>query len=173
MFRIINATLAALCFLSALSTLPHVKASDALNIYGAPLKSCSQSGMALTGYTRNGSCTDIDDDAGSHHICIDLSSTTGGNFCSVTGQPDWCSSTMQCHSGSGLCPVENWCVCQWAFASYVENAGGCDEIQNIICDAINMQAPQAYMSYAGTKKYDDALACIETRCGVYFSEDES
>jgi hypothetical protein len=40
--------------------------------------------MALTGYTRSGQCYAHDDDHGSHHVCIDLSSTTGGNFCSVT-----------------------------------------------------------------------------------------
>ena len=45
--------------------------------------------MALTGFTRNGKCTDLVDDEGSHHICIDLSSTEGGDFCEVTGQPDW------------------------------------------------------------------------------------
>jgi uncharacterized protein (DUF2237 family) len=46
--------------------------------------------MALTGYTRTGLCNAHDDDQGSHHVCVDLSSTTGGNFCSVTvGPSSW------------------------------------------------------------------------------------
>lgn len=43
-----------------------------LNVYGNALEPCSTSGMALTGWTRSGSCVDEDDDAGSHHVCIDI-----------------------------------------------------------------------------------------------------
>ncbi len=129
---------------------------------------------------------------GSHHICIDVSSTSGGNFCTVTGQSDWCSSTMTCddttsassndggssdndqnssNTDDDLCPVQNWCVCQWAFASYLQTAGGCDYIQDIQCNATNLQALLAYSNMAGTskdydKKYTNALNCIESRCGV-------
>lgn len=53
------------------------------NVNGGALAKCSGPGMALTGFTRSGSCVDQNDDAGSHHICIDLSSTSGGNFCTV------------------------------------------------------------------------------------------
>ena len=28
--------------------------------------------MALTGFTREGTCTDRVDDAGSHHVCIEM-----------------------------------------------------------------------------------------------------
>ena len=130
--------------------------------------------MALTGYTRSGECVEEQDDVGSHHICIDLSSTTGGNFCNVTGQPDWCSSSMECDSSrptSQLCPVKNWCVCQWAFASYIEGAGGCDYIQTIKCNAVNIEALKAYQAAAGTindmnSKYTKALQCLESRCGL-------
>ena len=59
--------------------------SNYINVNGNALSSCSSDGMALTGYTRTGSCVDKNDDSGSHHICIDLSSTTGGDFCDVTG----------------------------------------------------------------------------------------
>ena len=127
----------------------------------------------MTGYTRTGYCVDINGDSGSHHICIDLSSTSGGNFCSVTGQSDWCSSTsMQCDTSNGSndngnCPVQNWCVCQWAFASYIENAGGCDQIQEIVCDSINYKAIEAYQATAGgNPKYADALQCLVDRCGL-------
>ena len=140
------------------------------NVYGEELQSCSSSGQALTGYLRNGMCTALVDDAGSHHICIDLSSTSGGNFCSVTGQPDWCSSKMACHEDqSSQCQVENWCVCQWAFASYIEKAGGCDKIQDLNCSAINMEAIKAYRS-STEEKHAAALQCLETRCNLAKTE---
>merc|ERR1712124_208794 len=101
--------------------------------------------MALTGFTRSSKCADQNDDEGSHHICIDMKSTAGGNFCAVTGQPNWCGSFMECDGNpSQTCPVEHWCVCQWAFASYIERAGGCDKIQSIVCEATNMAALDAY-----------------------------
>jgi len=138
------------------------------NVYGEPLQSCSSSGMALTGFTRTGLCVNQQDDIGSHHICIDLSSTTGGNFCTVTGQPNWCSSNMPCHdSKDNLCPIEHWCVCQWAFAKYIQMAGGCEHIQKIECNAVNKHALHAYQNAAQSdKQYMDALKCIESKCGL-------
>ena len=128
----------------------------------------SGAGMALTGYTRNGRCVDQDDDRGSHHVCIDLASTEGGNFCTVTGQSDWCSSSMGCDGGGGgLCPVNHWCVCQWAFASYIKRAGGCSKIQGIVCEATNAQALKAYkMQAPKDPSIAAALACLEERCGL-------
>jgi uncharacterized protein (DUF2237 family) len=132
--------------------------------------------MALTGYTRTGYCVDKNDDQGSHHICIDLSSTNevnGNNFCQVTGQDDWCSTAMPCQeyddggNDGNYCMVQNWCVCQWAFASYVETAGGCDNIQTIICAAVNLEALLAYQQQESTaEKYQNALECIVNRCGL-------
>jgi hypothetical protein len=94
----------ALIVMLACSSLVHARY---LNLHGDPLQKCSHTGMALTGYTRSGQCyahvsqsnrlpllnsvlnpsqkmVFQDDDHGSHHVCIDLSSTTGGNFCTVT-----------------------------------------------------------------------------------------
>ena len=72
---------------------------------------------------------------GSHHICINLQSTaSSGNFCEVTGQTDWCSDDkMPCHKNKNdkSCTPANWCVCQWAFRTYLQEAGGCDQIQDI------------------------------------------
>ena len=154
-----------------------------LNIYGEDLRECSRDGMALTGYTRSGKCVDQIDDAGSHHICIDLSSVNtntkskgGQNFCQVTGQSNWCDESMACvNSPYEKCPIQNWCVCQWAFASYIEKAGGCDQIQDIVCDAINLEAYLSYksildenihrrLSMSQTEKIASALSCIESRC---------
>ncbi len=143
-----------------------VGASSAyLNVNGGALQKCSGKGMALTGFTRNGQCVDRNDDQGSHHICINLASTTGGNFCTVTNQPNWCSSSMECDGESGQCPVEHWCVCQWAFSSYIEKAGGCDEIQDIVCEATNIEAYKAYKT-SSEPNVAAALACLESRCNI-------
>ena len=150
------------------------------NVFGDQLQPCCSEGMALTGYTRTGYCVDEDDDSGSHHICIDLSSTnTEENFCEVTGQNDWCSSMMPCDDGKGYqtndgegddddqCQVQNWCVCQWAFANYIQTAGGCNYVQDIVCESINQQALIAYKSKMNkASKYQDALECIVDRCGI-------
>lgn len=154
-----------------------INAESYQNVYGQTLQSCSSEGMALTGYTRNGYCVDEYDDQGSHHICIDLSSTSNNNnneddnFCTVTGQSDWCSNQdMPCHDNPDRsdCAIQNWCVCQWAFASYLQNAGGCDSIQSIVCDSINLQALLAYQTAAQQQdqKYVNALDCIVNRCGL-------
>lgn len=155
--------------------------SEHINIYGEALEPCSQDGMALTGYARTGYCVDLLNDEGSHHVCIDLSSLGGGNgneassqdFCTVTGQSLWCSATnMPCQADPSdySCPVENWCVCQWAFSSYVELAG-CESIQTVVCKSVNRQALLAYQfeaskSGAETKKYQNALDCLVEKCGL-------
>lgn len=63
---------------------------------------------------------------------------------------------------SYTCDIANWCVCQWAFAAYIEKAGGCDAIQDIQCNAINKEALVAYSS--NRNKYEEALACLVERC---------
>lgn len=79
-------------------------------------------------------------------------------------QPDWCSSSMPCHEGNGeMCQVGMWCVCQWAFASYIERAGGCDHIQNIKCEAVNKHA---LLAYKKLERYREARECIERKCGL-------
>ena len=90
----------------------HFADANYLSVTGKELEKCSGPGMALTGFTRTGQCVAHDDDAGSHHVCIDMASNSGGNFCTVTGQPDWCSSQMGCDGGGGKCPIEHWCLPQ-------------------------------------------------------------
>ena len=56
---------------------------------------------------------------------------------------------------------------QWAFASYIENAGGCDKIQNIVCEATNKVALTAYREHAHeSERIANALSCLEKRCGL-------
>jgi uncharacterized protein (DUF2237 family) len=157
----------SLCFAVSTTFLYLVNGSEYKNVYGDSLSPCSSNGMALTGYTRTGSCVDQNDDSGSHHVCIDMTSTTGGDFCDVPGQSAWCSSEMACHENrNDSCPVQHWCVCQWAFASYIEKAGGCDAIQDVVCDATNMEAIVAYQKQSSSQKDVNALNCLLKRCNI-------
>lgn len=144
------------------------------NIYGDELKQCSHDGMALTGFMRKGYCDSEPDDVLFHHICVDLSSVNLHplNFCGTTGQSNWCDEPQLCHgSKEKNCEVKNWCVCQWAFAAYIENAGGCENIHDLVCEAINIEA---YKTFKGILDSDEdlgdvshievALNCIESRC---------
>mmetsp|Transcript_8983 Transcript_8983/g.21861 ORF Transcript_8983/g.21861 Transcript_8983/m.21861 type:complete len:181 (+) Transcript_8983:62-604(+) len=148
-------------------------ADDAKNVYGNPLQPCSQDGMAKTGFDRSGKCVDEANDTGSHHICMNLSSASsnGEDFCQVTGQPDWCADTMPCHEDEHTeCPVENWCVCQWAFEGYLASAGGCDAVQEIECESVNIKAVEAYKE--DKEKHADALACLTERCNLKWEGDD-
>merc|ERR1711907_270449 len=142
----------------------------AKNIFGKPLALCSQKGMAMTGFTRNGKCVEQNDDTGSHHICIDLQDTAaaGGNFCKATGQPDWCDQKGRCFGESGMCTRKGWCVCQWAFTGYVGQKT-CANVQKLNCDAVNYEALKAYTcadedAEADGGKVKDALACLKSKC---------
>jgi len=129
--------------------------TESINVLGTPLEHCSQSGEATTGWYRNGMCTEGANDKGSHHICIDLhySRLEGGNFCSLTGQPNWCDELQQ---GK---PRVNWCVCQWAFARFLSKAT-CDDF-DVNCEATNMEA---LIAYENKPNYKDALACLKEKC---------
>eukprot|EP00537_Pseudo-nitzschia_pungens_P010583 CAMPEP_0172389392 /NCGR_PEP_ID=MMETSP1061-20121228/6285_1 /TAXON_ID=37318 /ORGANISM="Pseudo-nitzschia pungens, Strain cf. pungens" /LENGTH=309 /DNA_ID=CAMNT_0013119531 /DNA_START=288 /DNA_END=1217 /DNA_ORIENTATION=+ len=100
------------------------------------------------------------------------SSSASTNFCTVTGQSDWCSKQdMPCHSDPSdySCPVQDWCVCQWAFSSYVK-ASGCENIQTVVCESVNLQAVLAYQNEAAKwgadQKYQTALDCLVEKCGL-------
>merc|ERR1711936_303019 len=156
------------------------------NVMNETLSRCSTYGTAMTGWTRDGRCVDYGNDSGSHHICIDLKSTDP-NFCEQTGQPNWCSEQGECDIGDQtkvaektLCDREHWCVCQWAFAKYVQ-AQTCQNIQEVICDATNMEALKAYETNlvkikaaivakeapAGSdKELEDALSCLKEKCAI-------
>ena len=98
----------------------------------------------------------LDDDAGSHHMCITMWPNGVGhsgdvNFCEQTGQGvppnDWCESKMPCHEDAGQdCDIKNWCVCQWAWEMYVEKQG-CANIVDLHCESVNMKALEACASH--------------------------
>jgi uncharacterized protein (DUF2237 family) len=151
---------------------PPPAAGGAKNIFGQPLELCSKTGMAMTGFTRDGKCVEKNDDKGSHHVCIDLQDTAaaGGNFCKATGQPDWCDQKGECFGEKDkMCPRKGWCVCQWAFTGYVGKEG-CDKVQKLNCHAVNYEALKVYTcgaikhGEADGGKFTDALACLKKKC---------
>jgi uncharacterized protein (DUF2237 family) len=173
----VSLTLVLLSLLSFVNGSNHHHHHHYKNVFGHSLSSCSSEGMALTGVTRTGYCVDEDDDAGSHHICIDLSSTKGGNFCTVTNQtdPNWCVGKDACNNNKHeKCGIKNWCVCQWAFSTYIDKAGGCDAIQDLVCDAVNMEALLKYREKAPhDRKIKNALDCLVKRCHIDTSSDST
>lgn len=150
-----------------------------LNIYGQELQPCSTAGMALAGRTSTGFCTEKNDVSDSLHVCIDLSSND--NYCTITNQnQNWCSESKPCDNGYGqsceeTCPIENWCACQWNFASYVQLVGGCNYVKDLQCNAINLQTIRAYVNTISRKKdrskrIYNALNCLVSKCGLSNTE---
>ena len=76
------------------------------NVYGEPLKSCSE--RPLTGFFRTGCCHTGPEDIGLHTVCIEVTadflafSKARGNDLS-TPQPDF--------DFPGLKPGDRWCLC--------------------------------------------------------------
>ena len=114
------------------------------NVRGTPLQPCSELGMPATGYTRDGICSLHSGDAGSHHVCLKQLKDT--NFCTITGQDDWCSA------------VNDWCVCEWAFERAVQH-DGCDAFE-IKCEATNKLALKHY----DRSDMTHAAECIRRKC---------
>jgi uncharacterized protein (DUF2237 family) len=86
------------------------------NVYGEPLKSCSE--RPLTGFFRSGCCHTGPEDLGLHTVCVEVTeeflafSKAAGNDLS-TPQPEF--------DFPGLNPGDRWCLCaaRWreAFAA--------------------------------------------------------
>ena len=79
---------------------------DSINIFGEPLKECSNSPM--TGFFRNGCCDTSNEDFGSHTVCIlatkkflDFSASMGNDL----------STPMPAAGFNGLNPGDQWCLC--------------------------------------------------------------
>ena len=136
------ATLSASRYTS--TKIPSCKERTMTSVLGQPLQPCSESGMPVTGYTRDGVCSLHSGDTGSHHVCLRRLGET--SFCETTGQPNWCESK------------DNWCVCEWAFDTAVAKAG-CDSFQ-IKCDSTNQLSLDHYERAGKT----DAASCIREQC---------
>lgn len=133
-----------------------------VNVHGGALKACSGTGMAATGYGRDGFCRDEAGDSGSHHMCLDIA-TGEANFCESTGQPNWCDEKDACQGDEkARCPRKKWCVCQWAFDKVLQRTP-CSELK-LDCAATNLKALEAFRR--DPKKYSRALKCIGEKCAV-------
>jgi len=94
------------------------------------------------------------------------------NFCTVTGQSNWCEEDNECtEDKTKACPIEHWCVCEWAFSSYLQEAGGCNQSADVICDATNQNALLHYEgAIAGGgeagEKAQNALNCLKSKCNL-------
>ncbi|MCA8878917.1 MAG: DUF2237 domain-containing protein [Rhodobacteraceae bacterium] len=80
------------------------------NVYGAPLKPCSQ--KPLTGFYRNGCCDTGPSDRGSHTVCVIMnaeflafSKYVGNDL--TTPRPEF--------GFAGLRPGDRWCLCAGRF----------------------------------------------------------
>eukprot|EP00808_Paulinella_micropora_P016880 g14435.t1 len=135
-----------------------VKDAGHKNVFGGELQTCSRDGEATTGWFRDGHCTDGADDHGSHHICIQMEA----DFCIATGQSNWCTKPI---NGK---PIGHWCVCQWAYASYLQAKGGnCQAFSHVDCQATNMQALLSYRQQApNDASIANALKCLEQVCSI-------
>jgi uncharacterized protein (DUF2237 family) len=80
--------------------------TDALNVLGEPLQSCSFD--PLTGYFRDGCCNTDEQDHGTHVVCARMTeaflrfSAERGNDL-ITPRPEW--------RFTGLKPGDRWCLC--------------------------------------------------------------
>ncbi len=79
---------------------------ESINVFGEPLRECSNSPM--TGFFRNGCCDTSDEDFGSHTVCIIVtkefllfSASVGNDL----------STPMPAMEFSGLNPGDQWCLC--------------------------------------------------------------
>eukprot|EP00746_Dinoflagellata_sp_MGD_P000872 gnl/MRDRNA2_/MRDRNA2_101620_c0_seq1.p1 gnl/MRDRNA2_/MRDRNA2_101620_c0~~gnl/MRDRNA2_/MRDRNA2_101620_c0_seq1.p1 ORF type:complete len:418 (+),score=106.10 gnl/MRDRNA2_/MRDRNA2_101620_c0_seq1:143-1396(+) len=134
---------------------------EAKNVLGGPLKQCSHTGEAKTGWMQTGQCIDATHDKGAKHVCMKVND----DFCEKTGQAEWCNEKLACHGQDGKCPIVNWCVDQWGFSKYLAQAGGCDAIESLDCEATNQAAVDAFKE--STDPADAAaLQCLSQMCGI-------
>jgi len=146
---------------------------DEKNANGGVLQPCSISGMALTGGSREGYCVDSYGRSGSH-ICmnIDNSNDDINNFCNLEyseAKLPACreNGVFPCQEDiTQMCPVQNYCVHQCHFSHYLEEIGSCDDIQYIVCDAVNIRSLIAYGKRSYKGKYNNALECIAKKCNI-------
>ena len=74
-----------------------------------------------------------------------------------------CHLEMPCHEEGGRsCPINNWCVCEWALASYVDKEG-CDAVR-IHCDATNRKVIDHYARASSSPRVESALSCVMKQC---------
>ncbi len=95
-------------------TPPTIQLEESQNVFGEPLKSCSNN--PLTGFFRDGCCNTGPLDHGRHTVCVLLSS----EFLEFSKSRGNDLSTPRTELGfEGLKPGQRWCLCadRWAEAA--------------------------------------------------------
>lgn len=99
-----------------------VSAEQQLNIYGQQLEMCDGPTSNTAGSGAGGRCTFRSYDRGAHQVCV---KSMPDGFSSKTGQGPWSDEYID----------QSWCICIWAYASYVTNHP--DQPLPIKCSAIS------------------------------------
>ena len=100
-----------------------------LNVFGEPLQVCSE--QPLTGWNRNGFCTNRPEDGGKHLVCA----TMDKGFLDYTKSKGNDLSTPS-DDFPGLKPGDNWCICA---ARYTE-ADRVGHAPKVVLKATNQKA---------------------------------
>eukprot|EP00240_Pyramimonas_obovata_P007876 CAMPEP_0118935508 /NCGR_PEP_ID=MMETSP1169-20130426/15679_1 /TAXON_ID=36882 /ORGANISM="Pyramimonas obovata, Strain CCMP722" /LENGTH=169 /DNA_ID=CAMNT_0006878553 /DNA_START=128 /DNA_END=637 /DNA_ORIENTATION=+ len=115
-----------------------------LNVYGEPLQPCGQE----PGSGEGDACTFRGYDRGAHQVCV---TSLPGGFSASTGQGSWSDEFIG----------QNWCICIWAYASFVTNSGNLP----VKCDALPEEVLSSRFSLdkfrMGSHNFQDA---IDTMC---------
>lgn len=87
-----------------------------INVLGTPLETCNLD--PLTGYTREGSCLEIDGDVGRHVICVRVTAEFL-MFSKAMGND--LSTPMPMFDFPGLKPGDRWCLCAPRWKEALDN----------------------------------------------------
>ena len=109
-------------------------------LYGAPLKSCTQStDGSTTGWTRSGSCNWSPDDSGYHEVCVTMSD----EFLQKSAQHDANDLSSVVQAGG------HWCICAWAWASAVQRDPSNYEGITLDCERTNAKLAVCPLASSG------------------------
>jgi len=108
------------------------------NLFGSPLKSCTQSNDgSTTGWTRTGSCNWDPSDSGYHEVCVTMSD----EFLKQSAKHDANDLSSVVQSGG------HWCICAWAWAAAVKRDPSSFEGITLECDRTNNKLREVYNSH--------------------------
>ncbi len=93
-----------------------MKTDESTNVFGEPLEVCGQN--PVTGFFRDGKCNTCKEDAGSHTVCVEVS-TAFLEFSRFRGND--LSTPMPEYNFPGLKSGDSWCLCASRWLEAAEN----------------------------------------------------
>lgn len=93
-----------------------MKQDESTNVFGEPLEVCG--GKPVTGFFRDGKCNTCKEDAGSHTVCVEVS-TAFLEFSRFRGND--LSTPMPEYNFPGLKAGDSWCLCAARWLEAAEN----------------------------------------------------